>query len=256
MLSGRYERLSLIVSAVMHVLVLSAFVLAGVGGGAEKGVLMVDVVYLDGTAGKDDNAPGLETPQAPRKMKPVSAKRAENPPAKSNALAAAPRHEMKVPPEDFFQERDESGDVSSVMAPEVSDVLAAAHDREASIGEPPARGFTASETPKSVEAPPASGVPGAPGLEEARAAVLHSIRDSIQRALSYPLLARKRGMEGTVVAAFAIGRDGTPVRVRVLRSSGHGMLDREVMRTISKASPYPSLEGEVEVPVSFRLKEE
>lgn len=256
MVTGKYERLSLLFSALLHVLALSAWVLAGAGGGAQKGVLMVDVVFLEGPQGEEGSA--RVTPAAPRAHGAGSKKAAENPPAKRDAKAAPPRHEMQEPPEEFFQERDESEDVSSVTASGEPDALAVAGGQAASTEEPAEREFSAVATQQAGETDesPTPGGLEAAGGEAARAAIIGSIRASIQKALSYPLIARKRGMEGTVVAAFAIGRDGVPGRIRLLRSSGHGMLDGEVMRTIARASPYPPLDGEVEVPVTFRLMDE
>jgi TonB family protein len=81
------------------------------------------------------------------------------------------------------------------------------------------------------------------------------IKTAIQDAVSYPHMARKRGLEGTVLAGFSIDKVGLPRDIKVLKSSGHGILDREVERVIQKASPYPPVKGAIEVPVSFRLKE-
>lgn len=88
-----------------------------------------------------------------------------------------------------------------------------------------------------------------------RPVLIGRIRAAIQEAVSYPSLARKRGLEGTVLAGFSIDEMGLPRDVRVLKSSGHGILDREVQRIIRRASPYPPLKGMIEVPVSFRLNE-
>ncbi len=67
------------------------------------------------------------------------------------------------------------------------------------------------------------------------------------------MMARRRGLEGRVLAAFTVGPDGSPHDITVLESSGYRMFDREVVRVIHAASPYPSVDVPVEVPVLFRL---
>jgi TonB family protein len=84
---------------------------------------------------------------------------------------------------------------------------------------------------------------------------LDRIRGLIQGAVRYPPLARKRRLEGEVLAGFSIDGGGAPRDIRVLRSSGHGILDRAVIRIIRRASPYPVTDATVEVPVVFRLRD-
>jgi protein TonB len=60
-------------------------------------------------------------------------------------------------------------------------------------------------------------------------------------------------MEGTVEAVFVIDSHGMPRNIRLLRSSGYRILDKQALRTIQKASPYPVLESAVEIPITFRL---
>jgi protein TonB len=107
---------------------------------------------------------------------------------------------------------------------------------------------------------PAAGPPGAPGpalygAEEGRVAgIILGIRETIQGAVLYPPVARRRGYEGTVIASFAVDMGGMPRDIKLVESSGHGVLDKEVLRVIEHASPYPSVPEEVEVPVTFRLR--
>lgn len=93
------------------------------------------------------------------------------------------------------------------------------------------------------------------GDEEGRVmGIIVGIRETIQGAVRYPPVARRRGYEGTVVASFAVDMGGMPRDIRLIESSGYGVLDREVLRVIERASPYPSVHREVEVPVTFRLR--
>jgi TonB family protein len=81
------------------------------------------------------------------------------------------------------------------------------------------------------------------------------IRSSIEKAKNYPLLARERGIEGTVVVSFRINGKGFPQGVKILKSSGYQILDEEVPKMLKKASPFPELNGEILIPISFKLIE-
>jgi protein TonB len=89
--------------------------------------------------------------------------------------------------------------------------------------------------------------------EDAGPTLVALIQKTIEAALVYPPLARKRGLQGTVLAGFRVDGEGRPLDIRVLRSSGHGVLDRAVVRTIRRAWPYPPVADAIEVPVRFRL---
>lgn len=89
------------------------------------------------------------------------------------------------------------------------------------------------------------------GLTEADA--LKLIGSAIERAKTYPAIARRRGFEGTVYVSFSIGPEGEPSEIEVLKSSGYNMLDEATMKVIKKAAPYPYIDDRVEVPVTYRL---
>ncbi len=80
-----------------------------------------------------------------------------------------------------------------------------------------------------------------------------TIRALLERARSYPLLARKRGMEGTVLVWFTIDRKGLPQDVKIMKSSGYQILDEEVKKMLRKASPFPEFKGEIKIPITFKL---
>ena len=63
-----------------------------------------------------------------------------------------------------------------------------------------------------------------------------------------------RGVDGLVVVAFTIGRDGQLAECRVLQSSGNLAIDREAVANIHRASPMPRPPGSVdEAQLSFSL---
>ena len=83
--------------------------------------------------------------------------------------------------------------------------------------------------------------------------LLSVIRLSIERSKSYPLIARKRGVEGTVLVSFRIDVKGLPQNVMIVKSSGYQILDDEVQKMLRKASPFPELNGEIVIPITFKL---
>ncbi|MFH1703733.1 MAG: energy transducer TonB [Nitrospirota bacterium] len=79
------------------------------------------------------------------------------------------------------------------------------------------------------------------------------IRAAIEKAKTYPLIARKRGVEGTVLVSFRIDVKGLPQNVMIVKSSGYQILDDEVQKMLRKASPFPELNGEIVIPITFKL---
>ena len=125
----------------------------------------------------------------------------------------------------------------SPIAPDIA--LAAPSD---TTGQGPV--MTAAGSPRGTSAP------GSPG-----AADFTWIRDAIQHAIAYPATARRMGWEGKVVVAFHLLPDGSVRDVRVVRGSGHAVLDRGAIDAVRNASPFPRspVEAEVITPVVYRL---
>jgi protein TonB len=76
----------------------------------------------------------------------------------------------------------------------------------------------------------------------------------------YPLMARRRGEQGTVTLRVLVTRDGFPARVSVERTSGSGQLDSAALETVKTWRFAPARQGSepidawVLVPVVFRLE--
>lgn len=81
------------------------------------------------------------------------------------------------------------------------------------------------------------------------------IRASIERIITYPALARIRRHEGTVFVEFSINATGHPDNIRITNSSGSELLDASARNSIINAAPFPVLPGNIEMPVTFRLKQ-
>jgi protein TonB len=60
----------------------------------------------------------------------------------------------------------------------------------------------------------------------------------LQRFKRYPLAAH--GITGTVLVQFMLNRAGDVIETKVTKSSGNGVLDREALDTLRRASPFPA----------------
>ena len=85
---------------------------------------------------------------------------------------------------------------------------------------------------------------------------LAEIARLLQEYLYYPRMARKRHIEGEVLASFTLKTDGTVSDVTVVRHA-RAVLDRAAVRTIESLSgrlPHPQTALTLEVPIRFVLK--
>ncbi len=77
---------------------------------------------------------------------------------------------------------------------------------------------------------------------------------------TYPLLARRRHYEGTVLLDVLVRREGMVDSIKLARSSGHETLDRAAILAVREWSFYPGKRGDeavemwVTVPIRFQLK--
>lgn len=77
---------------------------------------------------------------------------------------------------------------------------------------------------------------------------------------AYPLAARRRGIEGTVLVRAEISAGGECLRVELKKTSGAGMLDQAALDAVKKWRFVPAKRGSqaviawVEVPITFKLE--
>lgn len=88
---------------------------------------------------------------------------------------------------------------------------------------------------------------------------LAKLRKSLQDNLEYPYYAKKAGIEGVTVVCFCVKKDGSmPTHsLKIIKGSGHAVLDRHALETVQNSAPFPSPpngELEVTIPVSFTIK--
>jgi protein TonB len=124
------------------------------------------------------------------------------------------------------------------------------HDRP---DEESARNSQDSADTVSGETASGAGAPSA-GIGLVSPAEWRLIQAAIERAKSYPRLARERGIEGVVHVRFRVREGGAVDDVQVVRSSGSAILDSASVKTVYRASPMPRVKGWVEVPMAYVLK--
>jgi protein TonB len=82
------------------------------------------------------------------------------------------------------------------------------------------------------------------------------IRDLILENLEYPPMARNLGWHGALAVFFVVQKTGQAERIRILRSTGYEILDRNVVETIREVQPFPKppVKVEIVIPVVYSLE--
>jgi len=127
---------------------------------------------------------------------------------------------------------------------------------------------TAPAVPAAVLPPPAGSgraTPrvGASGEGFDLGGYVRAMGSRVARQQRYPAEASDRGWQGTVEVRVIVGRDGQLVGApEIVRSSGHGALDREALRMVRAAAPFramPASAGDetvqVVLPIEFVLED-
>jgi len=86
--------------------------------------------------------------------------------------------------------------------------------------------------------------------------VVEGLRKSIMEHQVYPPSARKRSLQGIVILWLELDASGNLVELRVIRSSGHPILDRAAQALVKKVVPYKHGTGNsvsVEIPIKYSL---
>lgn len=92
------------------------------------------------------------------------------------------------------------------------------------------------------------------GVHKGDTGHLHAlIRAAIEKAKTYPFIARKKKIEGTVITEFMINSRGLPEDINIRKSSGSGILDSAALNIISMAAPFPAISGHIVIPITFSL---
>ncbi|MHC3995340.1 energy transducer TonB [Thiomicrolovo sp. ZZH C-3] len=199
------------------------------------------------------------------------------PPKKSEQVAtpapavATPAPVRKKPPEKVVKRPEVVKPAVVVKAPEVEPLPVVKEEPVQIIEE------TLPDTPAEVmtEAEPVAAAEGE-SMAEAASAAQTGVADSaavqssesymnehlaviaqlLRRHLYYPRIARKRHIEGEVIASFRVDPDGT-VHDVTIRQHARAILDRAAIRTITSLSgrlPHPRQALTLNVPIRFVLK--
>jgi protein TonB len=95
---------------------------------------------------------------------------------------------------------------------------------------------------------------------DAGSALLAELRTAMQPHFHYPLLARRRGWEGTVQVGLRISASGEITRLRIIKTSHHAVLDQAAIECLSKIRQMPGAlawlngrDSDIVLPVEYRL---
>jgi len=188
-------------------------------------------------------AHALVSKTTPLKPRTVSSSRSTSSPRRDTAAATQPAPDASVSPT-----------VSSDTLPAIAEMLPLSPSRPGTDAVSADSHAVASRP----VAPPAAATPDPVQLE----AYGDTLGRLFSREQQYPRLAAMRGWEGEVVLRISIARKGKLVGIRILRSSGHDVLDRNAEALASALSPYPAppddlgtSELEITVPIRYHLKQ-
>lgn len=209
-------------------------------------------------------APDLPTPEPPAPVAPEELTEKLPPPEPKIAISPV-EPPAPVTPEELI-EKLELPEVPEVPEPAVSLPPPAPRPKP----RPPERRASA---PKPLPAPaeklPPAPLPAAPTTPAVVARPSPELRVQFQalllahleRHMRYPRAAQLRNQQGIAHLHLVIDRDGRIIQAEIVRSSGHAVLDEEVMSTLERARPLPALPPElglerldVIVPMQFKLR--
>jgi TonB family protein len=74
-----------------------------------------------------------------------------------------------------------------------------------------------------------------------------AVKERIAGQWKYPQEAKKKKLEGRLVALFSLNREGALTRLDITQSSGHEVLDHEAERAVRSAAPFPPFPSTVTV---------
>jgi TonB family protein len=93
---------------------------------------------------------------------------------------------------------------------------------------------------------------GAPDMS----GIIDAFRRRVESAKQYPYMAKRKGIEGTVVLIIGIARDGSLLDMDVKKSSGYEILDNNAVSLIKAVLPFVHNLGrdiKIEIPITYRL---
>jgi TonB family protein len=89
-----------------------------------------------------------------------------------------------------------------------------------------------------------------------KSAIISSFVDRIESLKHYPYIARRRGIQGTVLIFVHLNKNGELKDVVLRKSSGHEILDMSAVELIKKATPFRHgyhSNLKIEIPITYKL---
>lgn len=125
---------------------------------------------------------------------------------------------------------------------------------QSAIAASPAAGPVAGKGIAAPAGPSGSGQTLTPE-EQWRQEHFNFIKEAIRKNMTYPVIARKNGWQGRVLVSFVICLDGRVEDIRIEKSSGFALLDKNAVTIIKQTSPFPSppVRATLIVPIDFTL---
>ena len=202
-------------------------------------------------AARLEESPPVKPVDAPLAVEPAEAKPTDAMSARELAEAAPIRTSTRVDPAVDAVQVGTSSPVEPVRAEPMPASLAGEPNEETLIGP-----RLAVESAVAGAATPTGG-----SAPRANTDYLALVQAWLEKHKEYPYRARLRREEGTAVLYFVVDRDGRVRDSELRQSTGHALLDREVLAMIERAQPLPRVPGdpnsvplELIVPVRFRLR--
>lgn len=251
---------NLIISIAFHFMLLTAVISAGRWGTAaipaEK-IIMVLLMSRSEERAMPEEAGAVPSPvqvpaprvTAPQKPLPLPKKIPANVPVATPAEEASPQAVERVPERVASLPAAVSADAGGVAA-EIPGDRGTGHPLV-----PQGDAWSAAGSRGRMEGVSLIHERDMPAAKGSSSDLIGMIRRAIDRSKHYPLIAKKRGVEGTVSLEFTINGRGRPENVRVVKSSGSDMLDAAALRTVSAAAPLPVVEGVLEIPIVYRIEQ-
>lgn len=147
--------------------------------------------------------------------------------------------------------------ISNGTGPAVSAAVTPSAGRVGNVGAEGAAG--------TGEAGSKNGVAGGSGDVEAtylsaKQKYLIEFRGLIENRKEYPLMARRRGIEGIVVIGVTIRKNGEVIDHKIVQASGHEILDQSALNLVKKINAFKAFPAELgnndielKFPIAFKL---
>lgn len=94
------------------------------------------------------------------------------------------------------------------------------------------------------------------GVDVDKSAIISSFINKVESIKHYPYIARRKGIEGTVLVSVHLNKDGELINLSLKKSSGYDILDISAMELLKKVIPfkhgYPK-DLKIEIPITYKL---